>query len=268
MEGPLLKPLLRLSFPLQPPIVESRVLRPPSLSMRTTPRPGFTLIELLTVVAIIGVLAAVLIPAAMGVQKRAKIANSQTALAGWASGLVRYKQAYGFYPNLAGGTYPTADTCFKLETTPLGANLIMCLAGRHPNGTMLSAGGTGNRARWNRNAEPFIEFSREDYEDFTKLPTGATDATLGSGNFLVDRLGNRNIRVVIDFNGSGSITSASGAVTPSTGIPTDIRNLSAAAGIPARVIVYTSSTDVTALDVPTAAVGTKRDDYADVISVQ
>jgi prepilin-type N-terminal cleavage/methylation domain-containing protein len=241
--------------------------------MRPNPRPGFTLIELLTVVAIIGVLAAVLIPAALGVQTRAKVANSQTALSGWASGLVRYKQAYGFYPNLAAGTYPTADTCFKLEdgtgANNLGARLIMCLAGRNPNGSNLTAGGTGNRLRWNRNAETFVEFSREDYEDFTKLPAATdTTGTIGNANYLVDRLGNRNIRVVIDFNGNGSIASASGAPSPSTGIPADIRNLSSAAGIPARVIVYTSATDVTAIDVPAAAVGTRRDDYADVISVQ
>lgn len=236
--------------------------------MRTPPRPGFTLIELLTVIAIIGVLAGVLIPAALGVQKRAKVANSQTALGGWASGLVRYKQAYGFYPNLAGGTYPSADTVFKLESGALGANLVMCLSGRHPNGTSLTAGGSGNRIKWNRNAETFVEFAREDYEDFTKIPAGATNSTLGVGNYLVDRLGNRNIRVVMDFNGNGNIASASGAPTPSTGIPADIRNLSASAGIPARVIVYTSETDVTSLDVPAAAVGTKRDDYADVISVQ
>lgn len=241
--------------------------------MRPNSRPGFTLIELLTVVAIIGVLAAVLIPAAMGVQKRAKIANSQTSLGGWASGLVRYKQAYGFYPNLAGGTYPSSDTCFKLEegagAANRGAVLIMCLNGRNPNGSSLSAGGSGNRIKWNRNAETFVEFSREDYEDFTKLPAGTdTSGSIGTSNFLVDRLGNRNIRVVMDFNGNGNIASAAGAPSPNTGIPEDIRNFSGSSGIPARVIVYTSATDVTSLDVPSAAVGTKRDDYADVVSVQ
>lgn len=241
--------------------------------MRPTSRSGFTLIELLTVVAIIGVLAAVLIPAAMGVQKRAKVANSQTALGGWASGLVRYKQAYGFYPNLAGGTYPSTDTCFKLETgsgaSNQGAVLVMCLSGRNPNGSNLSAGGAGNRIKWNRNGENFVEFAREDYEDFTLLPAGTdTSGSIGTNNYLVDRLGNRNIRVVMDFNGNGNIASASGAPSPSTGIPADIRNLSGASGIPARVIVYTSATDVTSLDAPTSAVGTRRDDYADVVSVQ
>lgn len=242
--------------------------------MRSPLRRGFTLIELLTVIAIIGILTAVLIPAAMGVQKRARVANSQTALASWASGCVRYKQAYGFFPVLSTGTVSTtADEMRKLEsgsssTTNVGCYLVMSLSGRTPNGSPLPASGTVNpRMRFNRNSEAFVEFSREDYEDFSKLPTG-TDlvGNIGTGNFLVDRLGNRNIRLVLDYNNSGSLRLTSGA--PATAaMPLDVRPL-ATTGIPGRVLIYTSRTDVTSADIPTAAEGTDRSDYADIISIQ
>ena len=240
--------------------------------MRPLFRRGFTLIELLTVIAIIGILTAVLIPAALGVQKRARIANSQSAFSSWASGVVRYKQAYGFYPSLTTSTtYPTADTVRNLESgtgaNNLGAVLVMTLSGKNPNGNILSAGATGNRMKYNRNAEAFIEFAREDYEDFTLLPLSATDASLGSGNYLIDRLGNRNIRVVVDYTNDGFLRSASGAAAAAA-IPLDVRAMATSAGLPGRVLVYTSKTDATSADSPTAAAGTERSEYADIVSLQ
>lgn len=239
--------------------------------MRTPLRRGFTLIELLTVIAIIGILTAVLIPAALGVQKRARIANSQTAFSSWGSGIVRYKQAYGYFPALA-TTFPTADTVRRLESgagaANVGAILVMSLSGRNPNGTVLTTGASGNRMRFNRQAEAFIEFAREDYEDPTKLPAGTdTTGTIGTNNFLVDRLGNRNIRVVVDYNNDGFLRSASGAPAAAA-IPVELRPMTGTAGLPGRVLIYTSRTDVTSVDIPTAAEGTDRPDYADIQSLQ
>lgn len=242
--------------------------------MRSPLRRGFTLIELLTVIAIIGILAAVLFPAAMGVQKRARIATSQTALSGWGSGVVRYKQAYGYYPilNVAGSPFPTADTAYRLESganaANVGAIFVMALSGRNPNGSILATGLAGNRAKYNRNAEGFVEFSRDDYEDITKFPAPSDiTGSIGPGNFLIDRLGNRNIRVVIDFTGDGFLRS----VTPplgATGVPSEVRLITGATGVPGRVLIYTSNTDATSIDAASAAVGTERSDFANIISLQ
>lgn len=239
--------------------------------MRRNTREGFTLIELLTVIAIIGILAAILIPTAMGVQRRAKAATSQTVLSGWCSGILRYKQAYGFYPNFATGAYPTADTLFKLEssaTTP--AYFVMALSGKHPSGAALGAGATGFRAVFNRNSEAFVDFSSQDYEAPSALSAvTATTASLGASNYLVDRFGNRNIRVAVDYDGSGVIKITSGAPT-SAAVPADIATYITTAGYQARVLIYTSRTDVTALEYGASqpAVGTVQSDYLDVIAAQ
>ncbi|MGH7975889.1 MAG: type II secretion system protein, partial [Limisphaerales bacterium] len=59
---------------------------------------AFTLIELLTVIAIIGVLAALLFPAFSAVKKHALINHAQAEMAQLETAIGSYKAAYGFYP--------------------------------------------------------------------------------------------------------------------------------------------------------------------------
>ncbi|HVU08761.1 MAG TPA: type II secretion system protein [Verrucomicrobiae bacterium] len=59
---------------------------------------AFTLIELLTVIAVIGVLAALLFPAFATVKKHALIQRAQTEMGKIEAALESYKSAYGFYP--------------------------------------------------------------------------------------------------------------------------------------------------------------------------
>ena len=65
---------------------------------------SFTLIELLTVIAIIGVLSALLLPALNNARKRAKVTKCVVAIASLQTALSMYSVDYGMYPPTATGT--------------------------------------------------------------------------------------------------------------------------------------------------------------------
>jgi prepilin-type N-terminal cleavage/methylation domain-containing protein len=204
-------------------------------------RPGFTLIELLTVIAIIGVLAAALFPAIGGIRKRARQASAQTAFTQWAGGITRYKQVYGFYPNV-GQTYRTnVDSLHALEAPVLNQRFVMALSGRRA---------------LNKNAEEFCAFGKDDFESHE----GFTDTSM-----LIDRFGNRRIRVIFDTDNNTSIRNVAEMPGGAASVPADIRAITLATGIPARVIIYT--TDI-APDFGNYDDSLGAEDFAQVIAIQ
>jgi prepilin-type N-terminal cleavage/methylation domain-containing protein len=221
------------------------------LSMSSRRRPGFTLIELLTAIAIIGVLAAALFPAIGGIRKRARQSSAQTAFSQWASALSRYKQTYGFYPNI-GATYSTTtDTLHDLGDAAVNGKFVRALSGRQPTGTALSV---ADRRLLNRNAEEFVAFGKDDFED----PTNFSDASR-----LVDRFNNRRIRVIFDTDNNTSIRN----INPPGGaasLPGDLSNMATASGMPARIIIYTTDLgdDFESFD------GLGASDFAQVFAIQ
>jgi len=219
--------------------------------MRFQRRDGFTLIELLTAIAIIGVLAAALFPAIGGIRKRARQSSAQTAFSQWASALSRYKQTYGFYPNI-GATYSTTtDTLHDLGDAAVNGKFVRALSGRQPTGTALSV---ADRRLLNRNAEEFVAFGKDDFED----PTNFSDASR-----LVDRFNNRRIRVIFDTDNNTSIRN----INPPRGaasLPGDLSNMATASGMPARIIIYTTDLgdDFESFD------GLGASDFAQVFAIQ
>jgi len=190
-------------------------------------RAGFTLIELLTVIAIIGILSAALFPAIRGVRKKAQQSSATTAFTQWAGGITRYKQVYGFYPNIGAAYDSSKDSIHLLEDPATNLKFVKTMSGRLPTGTALS---TVDRKSLNKTGEEFCSFGKDDFED----PSNLTDASL-----LVDRFGNRNIRLIFDTDNNTNIRN----IIPDKGadsMPEDIRAIAGTSGIPARVIIYTT----------------------------
>ncbi len=215
-------------------------------------RSGFTLIELLTVIAIIGILAGVLFPAIGGIRKRARQSSAQTAFSQWASGIARYKQTYGFYPDIGSAAYATnLDTLHDLGDAAINGRFVRALSGRQPTGTALS---TADRRKLNRNAEEFVGFGRDDFED----PENFNDASR-----LVDRFGNRRIRVIFDTDNNTSIRSIA-VPGGEDSLPAEIRNIAKPVGVPARIIIYTTDlgNDFESAD------GQGASDFAQVFAIQ
>ena len=222
--------------------------------MRTRTRPGFTLIELLTVIAIIGILAAALFPAINAVKKKAKISTGQTTFQQWCAGVIRYKATYGFYPNIGASYVTSSDALHKLETGP-GINFVKALYGKNPSGTPLSGTASGDRAKFNRNAEEFCSFSKDDYDLF--------DANVNTSGKLIDKFGNNRIRVIFDTDGNGTIKGISTPLPDDLSATKNPTGIDSTTGVPARVIIFTTINDVGSSD---NSLGP--DDVADIIAIQ
>jgi len=158
---------------------------------------GFTLIELLTVIAIIGILAAILIPTVGAARTSAKKASSKVFLNQLLTALEAYKSEYGYYPSQLASSTNDEGCIIKLSDNATSIELIKALSGRNPDGSTLSA---DDMNALNPKGLSFFSFAQSNF--YYNNNTDTYDDTQ-----LVDSFNNTNIFIIMDTNANGVIIS-------------------------------------------------------------
>lgn len=158
--------------------------------MRSNRPSAFTLLELLSVIAIIGVLAALIFPAVRSARVSANKARTKVQFSQWAAALEGFRSEYGYYP----GFDPTALVNGGATTAITGDHLFHdILSGRRRDGTLLLPAGPA--AMQNRKFINFYAFSDADF----------TNVSSPTPNLLRDAFDNTEIAVLVDKNLDGVI---------------------------------------------------------------
>jgi prepilin-type N-terminal cleavage/methylation domain-containing protein len=199
--------------------------------MKLTKSAGFTLIELLTVIAIIGILAAIIIPTVSSVKVSANKARTKAQFSQWSVSMGLFKQEYGYYPGIGTSNKVVSDAFFA------------ALTGK------TYSGGTPTNYYGNTKKLSFYSASES---DVTSTLNG--DATNG---LLKDAFGNTEFVVFVDSNNDGLVSSADSpalslqsvkSIDNVTVTPT-ATNFSTSTGVRAGVIFYSAGKGATASDI-------------------
>jgi len=137
---------------------------------------GFTLIELLTVIAIIVILGAILLPVLNVGRKSSLRGKSKAQFSQWVIAVEGFRQEYGFYPFLSG----SGDTIFPINEGSNRDLFEQVLAGEETD--------------YNRRAIRFYTLTNDELVD---------PATPGSP--LQDAFGNTALHLLIDGDRDGRI---------------------------------------------------------------
>jgi prepilin-type N-terminal cleavage/methylation domain-containing protein len=151
---------------------------------------AFTLLELLSVIAVIGVLAALIFPAVRSARISANKARTKVQFSQWSAAMEGFRSEYGYYPAFD----PTALVNGGAITAITGDHLFHdILAGRKRDGTPLLPAGPA--ATQNRKLISLYSFSDADF----------TNASSPTPNLLRDAFDNTEIAVLVDKNLDGVI---------------------------------------------------------------
>jgi prepilin-type N-terminal cleavage/methylation domain-containing protein len=184
---------------------------------------GFTLIELLTVIAIIGILAAIIIPTTGAVRTAAKKAQTKTQFSNWATAMTLFKQEYGYFPKINRDDNGAADdNLLKAES------FAIALTGRKLDGTPITGTPDTDDLFGNKKRVSFYSIASNDLN--------------AAKTAIIDAFENTQIAVIYDRDANGMITTAdidSGGVPTVNGLTPDT-GITATDGPRATVVFYSA----------------------------
>jgi len=195
---------------------------------------GYTLLELLSVIAVIGILAALLFPGIRSAQVSAGKAKTRVQFSQWAAAIDGFRNEYGYYPVLHSTNLVNPP---GQATDPTTLHLFHdVLAARRRDASALPACTTSTNSQFpeaqNRKLIPFYTFTASD---------------LNADNLLRDAFDHTAIAVLVDRDLDGVIRSGSDfSVLPATDGLTPSSADFPAAGIRAGVIFYAPAPGATA----------------------
>lgn len=134
-------------------------------------RTGFTLVELLTVIAIIGILAAMLLPVLSAVKKHALSMKAKTEVNDIATAIQAYDQAYGRFPVSSPPVSPSAQSIAALGQNN---NFDFTYGGTY-NGVVVATGIGGGNILSNNEVVSVLM-------DYTNYPNNVSLATINNGH--------------------------------------------------------------------------------------
>ncbi len=214
---------------------------------RQRDRTAFTLLELLAVVAIIGILAAIVIPTTAAVRNSALKARTRVQLGQWAVAIDLFREEYGAYPVFATGAKVNAGAAAALGAVHPFHDL---LAGRRRDGSALpetvgaAVDGVPPPEAQNVRHVAFVRFAAADL-------FGADAPTATEVALLHDAFGGTDIAVLVDRNGDGWINARDYPQWPEVGPPdAPLRRIIPAepitTGIRTGVLLYSAPPGATA----------------------
>jgi type II secretory pathway pseudopilin PulG len=156
------------------------------------------LIELLVVVAIIGILAGLLLPALGGAREAAKKAKTQALIGSLSTSLRAYYNEYGTWPN-----YQSAKNADYTLTDADGMRLLFILSGTDCYLDSATAGGNPRKI-------VFLDVKQADQG----LVSSYLKSSSGTSTNIVNPWGN-SLRVRFDYDADNSVSADSGAGLPS-----------------------------------------------------
>lgn len=165
---------------------------------------AFSLLELLAVVAVIGILAALIFPSIGAARKSANRAKTKVQFSQWAAAIEGFRSEYGYYPAFDASGLVNGGASTSLSGDHLFHDL---LAGRKRDGSALASGSIAFTQ--NRKRIPFYSFGESDF-------SGA-DAVMP--NMLRNAFDNLSIAVLVDRNLDGKIDAADYPSWPLVGLP-------------------------------------------------